>query len=281
MEVAIIEGNPTYKQRMRTADVQKDYAYIAPDTQTTVGWPTFRDYLPLWLGGHNHTHESLSGMLKSLKVATESYLEASVSAAEITVPFPISDTFFDTLRSTAKSISVSIPATPAAPAGRLAALHVYGIGPGECGYPPDPQDPAQAFLTVEYTRSALTAVLVFEECGVYENLRVLHETQLGSQESPQDCRAKLTGALGDIVDMPIEYDGEMLKSLSNVVLLGESSQDQVLHDVLEDVLSKLQQSGINTTVVDKHKEPVNPVFAASVGAARLNLMRSNFDRDEI
>jgi hypothetical protein len=81
--------------------------------------------------------------------------------------------------------------------------------------------------------------------------------------------------------MPIEYNGEMLKSLSNVVLLGESSQDHLLHDVLEDVLRKQQQFGINTVVVDKHKELVNPVFAASVGAARLNLIRSNFDRDEI
>lgn len=279
--VAKIEGNPAYKQRMRTADVQKDYAYIAPDTQTTVGWPSFRDYLPLWLGGHNHTDEYLLGMLKSLKTAMESHLEAPVSTAEITVPFPISDAFFDTLRSTAKSISISIPATPAAPAGRLVAPHVYGIGPGKCGYPPDPKDPAQAFLTVEYTRSALTALLVFEECGVYEDLRVLHETQLGLQESPQDCRAKLKTALQDIVKLPIEYDGEVLKSLSNVVLLGESSQDQLLHDVLKDVLSKQQQPGINTAVVDKYKGPVHPVFAASVGAARLNLIRSNFDRNEI
>jgi hypothetical protein len=46
-------------------------------------------------------------------------------------------------------------------------------------------------------------------------------------------------------------------------------------------LRKQQQFGINTVVVDKHKELVNPVFAASVGAARLNLIRSNFDRDEI
>jgi hypothetical protein len=281
VEVAKIEGNPTYKQRMRTADIQKDYAYIAPDAQTTVGWPSFRDYLPLWLGGHNHAHESLSGMLKSLKIAVESYLEAPVPTAEITVPFPISDTFFDTLRSTAKFISMSIPAAPATPAGILVALHVYGIGPGKCGYPPDQQDPAQAFLSVEYTRSALTALLIFEECGVYEDLRVLHETQLGSQGSPQDCRAKLIRALRDIVEMPIEYNGEMLKSLSNVVLLGESSQDHLLHDVLEDVLRKQQQFGINTVVVDKHKELVNPVFAASVGAARLNLIRSNFDRDEI
>lgn len=282
MEVTKIEGNPTYKQRMRTANVYKD---IHPDTQATLSWQSFRDYLPPWLGGHNNTHESLQRMLKSLKIASESYLETSVSTAEITVPFPISDTFFDTLRSTAKSLSLSIPTTPAAPGGRLAALHVYGIGTGQCGYPPDPQDPAQAFLTVEYTHSALTALLILEECGVYEDLRVLHETDLGtgspSQETPHDRRAKLTTALGDLTKMPIEVNGEVLKSLSNVVLLGELSQDRLLHDVLRELLSRQQQSDVNTAVVAKDKAPVNPVFAASVGAARLNLIRSNFDRDEI
>lgn len=281
MEVAKIEGNPTYKQRMRTADVEKDHAYIAPDIPTTVSWQSFRDYLPPWLGGHKHTHESISRMLKSLKIASESYLEASVSTAEITVPFPISQYFLDTLRSTAKSISISIPETPASPAGKLAAIHVYGIGPGNCDYFPDPQDPAQAFLTVEYTRSALTALLVYEDCGVYDNVRVLHEIDIGSQESAHDRRAKLTTALGDLTQMPVEYDGEVLKSLSNVILLGESSQDQLLRDVLKEVLSKQEQSGIETTVVEKHEEPVNPVFAGSLGAARLNQFRSNFARDEV
>jgi hypothetical protein len=81
--------------------------------------------------------------------------------------------------------------------------------------------------------------------------------------------------------MPIEFNGEVSKSLSNVVLLGELSQDQLLHDVIKDVLGKQQQSDIDTMVIDKHKELVSPVFAASVGAARLSLIRSNFDHDEI
>lgn len=280
MEVAKIEGNPTYKQRMRTADFQEDHAYIAPDTPASVSWQSFRDYLPPWLGGHNHTHDSLSRMLKSLKIASESYLDASVSTAEITVPFPISKTFFDTLRSTAKSISISIPETPASPAGKLAAIHVYDIGPGNCDYF-DPQDPAQVFLTVEYTRSALTVLLLYEECGVYENVRVLHEIDVGSQESTHDRRAKLTTALGDLTKMPVEFNSEVLKSLSNVVFLGESSQDQLLRDVLKDVLSKQEQSGNETTVVDKHEEPVNPVFAGSLAAARLNMFRSNVAHDEV
>lgn len=72
-----------------------------------------------------------------------------------------------------------MPLTPAPPAGRLAALHVYGIGPGECGYFSDPDDPAQLFLTIEHTRAELTALLVLEECGVDDNVRVLHETDLG------------------------------------------------------------------------------------------------------
>lgn len=72
-------------------------------------------------------------MLKALKSATESCLEASVLTAEITAPFPITNPFFSTLYSTAKPLSIQMPLTPAPPAGRLAALHVYGIGLGDCG----------------------------------------------------------------------------------------------------------------------------------------------------
>lgn len=161
-----------------------------------------------------------------------------MTAAEITVPLSISRTFFDTLRSTIKSIPLPIPATPASPAGKLAAIHVYDIGPGNCDYFPDPQDPAQAFLDVEYTRSALTTLSVYGECGVHGNVRVLHGTDVGSQEPTHDRRAKLTRGLGDLTQMPVEFNGVVLKSLSNVVLLGESSQDPLLRVVLNDVLSK-------------------------------------------
>jgi hypothetical protein len=53
--------------------------------------------------------QSLSQMLKALKTATESYLEASISAAEVTVPFPVSGSYLDSLRSACSSLSLHMP----------------------------------------------------------------------------------------------------------------------------------------------------------------------------
>lgn len=111
--------------------------------------------------------------------------------------------------------------------------------------------------------------------------RPLCAGNLFGQESPDDRRAKLTIALGDLTKIPVEYDGEVLNSLSNVVLLGELSQDQLLHDVLEDVLSKQKQYDVYTAIIDKQTELLSQVFAGSVGAARLNSIRADFNNDEI
>lgn len=267
---------------MRNSDVQRDYDSLVPTTQATMRWQSFRDYLPSWLSRYNNTDGALLRILNSLKIASESHLETSVSTAEITVSFPISRAFHETLRSAAKSISISIPANRASSAGRLAARYVYSIVPGKCGlYFPEPDDPTQAFLTVEYTRSALTALLIFEECGVDWEVRVLHETDLDPQNSSIDRRAKLTTALGDFIEMPVQSEGEVIKSLSNVVLIGELSQDKLLHEVLKDVLGEQQQSDILTASTSEGKETIDPVFVGSVAAARLDLIRSNYDRQVI
>ena len=71
-------------------------------------------------------------MLEAFKTATDSYLEVSISAAEITVPFPVSDSYLDSLRSACSSLSLHMPLYAQPPAGILAArangiagYHVY------------------------------------------------------------------------------------------------------------------------------------------------------------
>lgn len=74
--------------------------------------------------------------------------------------------FFEILHSTLKSLSVHMHLSTASLASTalLAGLYSYGIGPGERYTPPS--DPSKLFLTVEYTASALTALVVFEDCGI-------------------------------------------------------------------------------------------------------------------
>lgn len=278
VNVAKIEGSPAYKQVMRKRGANKDS--VINNIQTSLSVQSLREYLPPWLGGHDYSHETLSWMLKALKAASESYLEVPVPTAEITTPFPITKPFFDTLRSIAKSLSIQMYQTPAPPGGRLAALFVYGIGPGVCDDLLMLNEPAQLFLTVEYTRAALTALLVVEECGIYDTVRVLHETDLGADRlTGPNRQTKLADALRGFTQLRVEdywQDLESLKSLSNVVLLGESAADPLLHDVLKDVLSKQQQKTdfLLADAGDRRKRPIDPVFTPSMGAAHLDFFRS-------
>lgn len=58
--------------------------------QAPLGLQSLHKYLPPWLGYSDPCTQSLSQMLKVLKTVTESYLEASLSIAEVVVPFPVS-----------------------------------------------------------------------------------------------------------------------------------------------------------------------------------------------
>lgn len=80
--------------------------------------------------------------------------------------------------------------------------------------------------------------------------------------------------------LPLEDDGNgvELKSISDVVLLGESAGDRRLHDVLKEVLGEQ----LVTAVSDRHgrntgNNIIDPLFAASRGVAWDCWGRMNFD----
>ena len=120
-------------------------------------------------------------MLEAFKTATDSYLEVSISAAEITVPFPVSDSYLDSLRSACSSLSLHMPLFAQPPAGILAARAnriAYRVR-RRISEQSRVDGVAQLILTVGYTRAAPTALLAVEECGVFEYRRVLHDTRHG------------------------------------------------------------------------------------------------------
>jgi hypothetical protein len=215
-------------------------------------------------------------MLKALKTATESYLEASISAAEVVVPFPVSDAYLDILRSTCFSLSLHMPMSAQPPAGILAA-HAHGMV-GKCNIVTrdkgseqgQADDPMQLILTVDYTQAAFTALLVVEECGVFEYRRILHDTSLGVDGlsgGSDTNRGDLVRALQSFTRLPLEDDnGGELERMSNLVLLGESAGDQRLHDVLKDVLGE-RFYRLATTVSGEHTKNIDPLYAASRGVA--------------
>ena len=253
---------------------------------------SLRDYLPPWLGGNENPPDSLLMMLRTLKTATESYLEAPLSAAEIVFPFPVSSSYLDTLRAACFSLGLHMPMSAQPPAGITAAT-ARRIG-GKCNYIVDDKvseqnqedDPAQLILTVDYSRAALTTLLVVEECGVFEVRRVVHDTNLGTDvlakgsDNSGSCSTKdgLTNALHNVTHLPLkDGNGAELTKISELVMLGESASNQRLINVLKDVLAD-QSNNLVATMDARQVGNMDPVFAASRGVAWDCWDRLNFER---
>ena len=310
VNLATIEGGSAYKQVMRASDsielhdgiaqqlTLDDHLKVAPIVaQMPLGLQSLRDYLPPWLGGHDSRTEALSRMLKALKVATESYLEAPLSDAEVIVPFPVSESYLVALRAACSSLSLRMPRSAQPPAGILAA-RAYGIG-GKCNYDVTDEhsskqysgnDPEQLVLTVDYSRAALTVLLLSEQCGVFEYHRVLHEMSLGTDAlfldtpqtpGPNTGRAQLAKALYDITRLPLKTgNGAGLIVISELVVMGESADDFRLHDALVEVLLDKTSNDSPFKALSKGKPHaggmIDPVFAASQGVAQDCWDRLNF-----
>lgn len=275
--------------------------------QAFMGLQSLRDYLPPWLGGeHDSCPQPLLWMLQALKAATEAYLEASLSIAEVVFPFPISDTCLDAVRSAFSSLSLQMPLSKQTPAGILAA-RANGIG-GQCNFTTariydessiqsqsgrDDDPSAQIILTVDYSEAALTALLVFEECNIFEYRRVLHDTNLGADalsKVPPDARQDdLVRALRRITALPLEDggNGAEIHYISELVLLGELAWDRTLRDSLCQVLEEQSHPGKYHHVTVLQRDPcttktlVNPLFAASRGVAQDCWERLDFSDQNI
>ena len=234
---------------------------------------SLRDYLPPWLGGTDTRAQSLYPMLKALETATESYLEDPFSVAEVVMPFPVPDSYLDDLRSACSSLSLHVHFSARDPAGILVA-HFYDLG-DKChwqGFEVD-NDPVPFILTVDYSRAALTALLVTKDCGLLKYERVLHDISLGADRvfgssRSDSTREGLVRALRDLICLPLDYgNGVGLKRIRNLVLVGESASDRRLHDVLNEVLAE-QPGDLVTTLSDKRPMIIDPLFAVSRAAAQ-------------
>ncbi|KAL8723922.1 MAG: hypothetical protein Q9166_008220, partial [cf. Caloplaca sp. 2 TL-2023] len=276
VDLAKIEGGPAYKRMMRTAGSSTEAtvrhptlidAFLHPRTQLSLALESLRNHLPPWIRPNDTTALPLSRMLQALRTASESYLETPLAGVEVVVPFPASDAFLRTLRSTCSSLGIYLPLSAPPPAGILAA-RAYGIGRG-C--PDDDQwYDEQLILTVDYSRAALTALLVYEDCGYFEMGDDLHNTTLGADAlstSSDRGRADLARALRKITRLPLHIgNGAGLTEISELILIGESAGDKQLQDVLKEVLSE-QSDSLLKGANERRTGVIDPIFAASRGVA--------------
>ncbi len=99
----------------------------------------------------------------------------------------------------------------------------------------------------------------------------------GSDSSGSDSsRDDLARALRKLTSLPLEDgNGEGLKQISELVLLGESESDRRLHDVLREVLAE-HFGSLVTTANGERPRIIDPLFAASRGVAYDCWDRMNF-----
>lgn len=219
---------------------------------------SLRHQLPDWLGGHDQDLQALKGMLKALKVAAESHLEAPVCTAQTVLPFYFKDPYYQTLIKASASVSLSLPYPRLSPAG-VWASEAYGLA-GNCDY--DGNGTAEKLIVaIEYSRAALTGLLILEECGIFESWRILHNTSLGLdgiQDRSEASWSDLEHALRKLTQLPIkDADGVELKHISNIVLIGESAGDSRMQNALRNVLGEPYNS---LATVDG---AIQPLFAAA------------------
>lgn len=115
----------------------------------------------------------------------------------------------------------------------------------------------------------MSAFLVIEDCDIYEELRTVHDTTLGSgSDIPRAERHDaIKVALEDIVKPPYVHGTSTYKAIKDVILLGESTDNEVLHVVLEEVLSR-PFINLNIGASKERLKMVEPLFATSRGAAK-------------
>ena len=243
---------------------------------------SLHDYLPPWLGGPDPDArvELLSRMLNALKTATESYVGSKVTDAEVVFPFYVPRSFLNALQTASTRISLNMPELSHSPAGLLAA-RANGMD-SKC-YPH--LVPEQYILTMDYSRAALTAMLINEHCGVYEVLQGLHETSFGTDSWSNESWSILVSKLREVIRIPVGHGADAsLHHISSVILLGESAGERRLRDALKEAW--LDGAEHDASVISGSSEDVNsgcmvdPLYAAATGLAAHCLEKLNLGENE-
>jgi len=278
VDIVKLEGGVAYKQVMRSApDLAHQPRLSTGPTRGSLGFMSLQDYLPSWTAAErvDPDSEAITWMLKGLKSATVTQLEEPITAISISSPFLVwhGSLFENTLRTTVESVGLKYKGTRAA---SLAITNIYGLE-GQCDLDvyrtPDqkePDDPPQTYLAFDYNRSGMSAFLVEEECGVTEVLREYHNTTLAADFDLPGKREDLTRALHRMIRPVNERyhdaaSGKYLVEVSELIMLGESTEDAMLHGVLSEVF------GNNYTAMsarsDERAKTHHPLFAGSRAVA--------------
>jgi hypothetical protein len=274
--IAKIQGNSRYQQMMRTAYVseneQTSFSAILPEShQPIIGVQSLRDYLPPWLGGKFRPPQPLVPLINALKTAAETYLEASILTAQYAVSFPVSANFRENARAAYATLSLGTPRRELPPAGFCAASAYVEIDEDNNNGDEWHDCDEELVMTVEYSKSALTALILLKDCAMLSHRRVLHDPTIGVDQlsgGTASKRERLEESVRNLLQLPLDdgREGQDLRYISYLILLGESADDPELHYVLRKVLRDHYER-LTTAAVKASSVVKDPLFAGAIGAA--------------
>lgn len=246
VDAAKIEGNQAYKDMMRSLDIRdptiNDHAQLPgriPGDCRVVGSRPQHDVLSplvcsLW-------EEPLKDMLAALRDSVAIYLPRSTTfSVVVAVPFPTSALFRESVRSIGSSLSLKvlyqIPAAEVV-SMKLEPPFCIEVRMGTIAM----HDGYDLVLAIDYTRAALTAMMLAGRCDGYHAERVLHDTSFGADGMSREAnhsRVALKHALQQLTTLPMKcrFDGTRFDSIQRVILFGDGNNDTRLREVLGEVL---------------------------------------------
>jgi hypothetical protein len=270
IDIAKVEGGATYKAYMlglREEPVNVVSAPYCSFPQWVCQYWPFKSVRPL---------NPLAPILKALVTSADSALEMTVKSVAVSA-YDIGTIDHESARN---DVNAALEGPGVYCYGNLD--HVarqlapaLGIR-GNCSEPHVPpndpayhEDPARIYLTVEYTRDAMTAGLWTEECGVMEMTRRLNSVQLG-HNAMQTCRETarnktaceeiLTSAMRSVSQDPSRDKNE---EIGLALVFGECADDGFMLDAVRQVLKEQFPNGDSLDLSRVRNFSPDPAFAGS------------------
>ncbi|KAG9668825.1 hypothetical protein KCU99_g7431, partial [Aureobasidium melanogenum] len=279
IDIVKLEGGLAYKQIMRSASAEPYRPVSSSEpTQGSLGFMFLQGNLPSWTAAESvdHDAEAITWMLKGLKGATEAYVEEPLADVTISSPFhfPYQGWLDNILSTSVESLGLRYLGTRRA---STTITGIYGLE-GRChddGFTlPDkrePDEPPKMYLALDYSLAGISVALVEDDCGIAEALREFYNATLGAGIDFPGKREDLARQLEDLT-RPIERwypeigDYKISVETSELVLLGESTEDAGLHEVLLEVFGSNYEN--LKTQSDKRAILNRPLFTGSRAVAQ-------------
>lgn len=272
-----------------------------PIPQAPLGLQPLYDSLPTWLGGYRRDEagRALTEMLRALKTATESALDAKIDEVYISTPLPVQEGFHVRLRAASSALGLKrsgdafwAPTTLTKSTSR------------DCSCDdPLSETPAakELVLVLDHSHTTLTATLgVTTEC-LLDVRRILSSEKLGAwglrnlswweydSEAGKELLLRqrysmLVDSLRRMIDFPLKGDvpgEEHTAAVDQLILLGETADDERLHNALGEVFGRRLGALLASGGWDSSTRKYNSLYAAAEHVARCSLGSKKLRRERM